>query len=360
MKEKDLKLFAGVFLALLILFFITKPRHTSVNLDEFVQSILIGITAEDVAEVEVYKETGAEEPPRLILNRIDEQWWIPTHFNAKGQKTRIEQLLKDLIEMTGKVRSEDAKHHEMYGILDEQGIHLILKDETGKPLANLILGKKGEDSGSGFIRFAGKEKVYFTDKDLLTSLNVPTNADTMTHFKDRAFVDLKAIDEKKEDLVEVAICKDRVQRHIKKMEREVEVEVNDSTTTIQKETYWVLVKGGQEIELDQKEIDKFLSDVTSIHASHVVDRMGENPLEAQLSNKPRQYGLEFRNPKTYMVFKPADGEQKNIYFGNEYEKDKGYYLYMQEDGLIYKVNKSNYDKIFKWVDDLPTKEKQEE
>lgn len=357
MKEKELKLFAGVFLALLVLFFITRPRHTSVDLDEFVQNILIGISVEDIAEVEVYKENGTENPPRLTFTHVDEQWRVPTHFNAKGQKSRIERLLNDLVEMTGKVRSEDPKHHEMYEILDEQGIHMILKDETGKPLANLILGKKAEDPGTGFIRFTGKDKVYFTDKDLLSSLNVPSNTDTMTHFKHRSFINLKAIEEKKDELIEVAISKNRVQRHIKKLEREVEVEKDDSTTTTEKESYWVLVKGNREIELEQKEVDKFLREVSSVYAASVVDRLDGNTLEAQLSNKPRQYGINFRNPSNYIVFKPLDGEQKNIYFGKEYEKDKGYYVYVQQDGLIYKITKSNYDKIFKWVDDLPKKEK---
>ena len=34
-------------------------------------------------------------------------------------------------------------------------------------------------------------------------------------------------------------------------------------------------------------------------------------------------------------------------------------MYVQEDGLIYEVSKYNYDKIFKWVDDLPDKVKKE-
>ena len=39
MKEKQLKIFAGVFLGLLIVYFISKPRHTGVDLDEFVERI---------------------------------------------------------------------------------------------------------------------------------------------------------------------------------------------------------------------------------------------------------------------------------------------------------------------------------
>lgn len=358
MKFKELKLFAGVFLALLALYFITKPRHESVDVDELVQSILIGVSVDDIAEVEAYKETGGEDAPRLILRRTeDDRWRVPTYYNAKGQENRINRLLTDLVEMTGKVRSEDPKHHAMYEIQDQEGIHLLLKDETGKPLANLIIGKKGEDPGTGFVRFAGKDKVYFADKDILSSLNVYGDVDTLTHFRHRSFVDLKAIDVKKEDLTEVVLSKNGAQRHVKKMQREVEEQVDDTTTTTRTETYWVLVRSGRETELEQKEVDKFLRDVTSVYAARLVDRMGDNPLQAQLSNKPRQYGIRFRNPETYIVFKPEEGEQKNVVFGKEYEDGKGFYVYVQEDGLIYQMTTSNYDKIFKWVDDLPEKVK---
>ena len=70
-------------------------------------------------------------------------------------------------------------------------------------------------------------------------------------------------------------------------------------------------------------------------------------------NKRGKYGM--RRPNRYLVFKAPDKDQENILFGKEYEKDKGYYMYVQKDGLFYKVTKSNYDKIFKWKDDLPTK-----
>jgi|GEM_PF-4801361 len=33
MKEKEIKIFAGVFIALLILFFVTRPRHSTVRIE---------------------------------------------------------------------------------------------------------------------------------------------------------------------------------------------------------------------------------------------------------------------------------------------------------------------------------------
>ena len=62
-----------------------------------------------------------------------------------------------------------------------------------------------------------------------------------------------------------------------------------------------------------------------------------------------------------MVFmKEGDDTKYNIIFGKEYEKDKGYFLNVQYDNLVYKVGKSKFDTIFKWVDDLPTKLPKEE
>lgn len=358
MKDKELKLFGAVFLVLLVLFFITKPRHQSVNLDEFVQTILIGIAEDDIKNIEVYKEASGEKVASMLFSKTDDQWRIPSYFNAKAQNSRIDRLVADLVEMTGKVRSEDPKHHEKYEITDEQGLHLLLKDETDKPLANLIIGKKSEDAGSGFIRFAGKDKVYFADKNLLSSLGITANIDTLTRFKPKSFVDLKAVDQDQSTLKRVYLVSNGVQRVIEKQEREVEVE-EDSTTTTRMETVWMLIGSGSQMELDKQAVDDFLRDVTSLYASEVVDRIGGGGDVLNLSdlNKPAQYGVA--RPTSYLVFETEDGAQHNIVFGKEYEKDKGYFLHVQDEGLVYKVSKYNYDKVFKWVDDLPGKVKKE-
>jgi len=112
MNEKQLKILAGVFAFLLLLFFVTKPRHRSVNIDDLVQSIVIGVTEEDVREVEVYKEAGASEPVRMNFVKRDDVWRITTRFAAKAQKYKMDKLVKDVLEMTGKMRSSDPKHFD--------------------------------------------------------------------------------------------------------------------------------------------------------------------------------------------------------------------------------------------------------
>jgi hypothetical protein len=359
MKEKHLYIFAGVFVFLLIVYFITKPRHAGVNVDELVQNVVFGIAKEDIKNIEVYKETGSDEPIRMVFTQNEDKWYIPTTYNAKAQKSRIDGLLNNVLEMTGKVRSSDPKHFENYKISDAQGIHLLLKDEANKPLANLVIGKRGEDYNSGFVRFGGKEKVYAVDKNLLSSLNIYGEIDTLTKFNDNNFVDLQAVDQDKEKLELVGLIANGKELVIKQIERQVEVMNDDSTMTTKTEKEWVLLKGEKQIQLEQKEVDNFIRDVTKIRGQEVVDRIGGSRGAMSLGdlNKPARYGVN--RPTHYIVFQQPEKEREVVLFGKEYEKDKGYYMHVQYDGLIYHLSKSTYDRIFKWVDDLPEKVKKE-
>lgn len=357
MKEKHLYIFAGVFVFLLIVYFITRPRHAGVNVDELVQNVVFGVAKEDVKNIEIYKETGSDQPLKMLFAQQDEQWYIPTKYNCKAQKSRIDGLLNNVLEMTGQVRSSDPKHFENYKISDAQGIHLLLKDEANKPLANLVIGKKGEDYNSGFVRFGGKEKVYSVDKNLLSSLNIYGEIDTLTKFNDNNFVDLQAVDQDKEKLELIGLVASGKELVIKKIEKQVEVMNDDSTMTTKTEKEWVLLKGEKEIPLDQKEVDNFIRDVTKIRGQEVMDRIGGGGGAMSLSdlNKPARYGVN--RPTHYIVFQQPEQEREVVLFGKEYEKDKGYYMHVQYDGLVYKLVTSTYDKIFKWIEELPKKEK---
>ena len=350
MKEKHLKIFAAIFVLLIIVYFVTKPRHTSVNPEELVHTIIIGVSKSDIKSIEVYKETSAEEKIQMMFTLEEEHWKMPTYFWARAQKNRIDQFLDDLLEMTGKVRSSDEKHFEKYQIDEEQGIHLLIRDEASKTLANVIIGKRAEDQNSGFVRFAGKSKVYAVNKNLLSSLNIFGDTDTLSHFQQKSYVDLQAVDEKKEDLQIAVITANRKQMVIQKVKKEVEVVIDDSTTGQKTEEFWVLKKErDRETKLDQQEANKFLLDITRIRAQEAVDRISDG-LEYQ--TKALKYGFQ---SSTHFIAFATGQSQKRIRFGKEYEKDKGYYMLVEYDGLVYKLNKSTFDKIFKWMDDLPEK-----
>ncbi|NOZ60286.1 MAG: DUF4340 domain-containing protein [Calditrichaeota bacterium] len=352
MKREHLYYLAGAFVLLLIIALITQPRHASVNVDELVQTIIFGVAKDDVRGIEIYKESSKDKPIRIELKKVDDVWHLVTKYNCKAQEGTINRLLDNLLEMTGKVRSSDPKHLETYKITDEQGIHVILKDEGGKPLANLIFGKRSGDYNTGFVRFSDKNKVYFVDKNILTNLGIYGDIDTLTVLKDNSFVDLQAVKRDKSKLELIALVKNGKQMVVKKVEREVEVQ-KDSTKTTKKEDAWVLVKGKKEIDLDKNAVTRFLNDVTSIRASKVVDRVGNSLADY---NKNVKYG--FLRARNAVVFKEkGSAAQQNVVFGKEYEKGKGYYMNVQYDGLVYEVSKGTFDRVLKWVEDLPKKVK---
>jgi len=349
MKEKYIKIFAVVFVLLLIIFLVTKPRRGGVNIEELVQHIIIGVSKEDVKAIEIYKQTDTDESARMVFNKEGNQWRIQTRFNCKAKNSKISKLLNDLLDMTGKVRSADPNHHEKYNITDYQGIHILLKDETDKTLANLIFGKKPEDRNSSFVRFAGNDKVYFGDKEILSDINVYSGFDTLSSFKQDNFVDLQAVDKDENDITIIGLISGNKQRIIKKVEKEVEVIKDDSTKTTEMKNVWVLLKNENEIDLDQDEADEFVQAVTSIRAQELVDKIGGSFSDI---NKSAQYG--FQRSRNVLVFKKEEqSDQENVIFGDQYEDDKGFYMQVQYDkGLVYKVSKSNYDKIFEWIDKL--------
>lgn len=353
MKQKNLYYMAAAVVLLLIIYFVTKPRFTTANLDDIIQSIVIGVAQEDVRNIEIYKEAG-DKPITMKFAKTENQWRIPTLFNAKAKATDIDRLIKDILEMQGKVRATGEKYFEQFKVQDQQGVHILLKDETEKVLVNLILGKKGEDYGSSFLRFADRDKIFSADKNIMSSLKFYGEADTLTAFNQNSFVDMKAVEFKAEELETIALVQANQELVIKKVSKEVPVEPDSTQTGPQTKTVkeWVLERAGREIALDQAEADKFVNDVRIISASKIVDQIGNTLGDL---NKAGKYGLN--RSRTGIIYFKEGNQRVQCLFGIETGKDQGFYFQNGEDGLVYEVSKVNYDRYFKWIADLPTKTK---
>lgn len=356
MKQKTLYYLAATFFVLLILYFVTKPDLTTTNIDDIIQSIIIGVSQDDVSNIEIYKESS-DKKIEMKFSRAEDTWRIPTHFAAKAKKTDVERIIKDVLEMQGKVRATGENFFDQFKIRDEQGLHILLKDDTEKVLANIIVGKKGEDYGTCFVRFAGKEKIFSGDKNLLSSIKVYGDADTLSVFKQSSFVDLTAVDYQADELETIAVLKGNQELVVKKIEKEVEEEKSDADSAatepvMKKVNEWVIEKGSTQIEIDQKEAEKFVNEVRKITASKVVDRVGQTLGDL---NKSAKYG--FNKSRDGIIYLKNGNNRVQCVFGNEYEKDKGRYFQNGEDGLVYEVTQANIDKYFKWIEELPKKTK---
>ena len=145
-------------------------------------------------EVVQYNEELAEVQEFKVAE-IDGLWSIPSHNNypadAENKIRDAATILVDLKIMG--VATDQASEHAMYGVVDPNkeeveageegvGMRIVMKDENGANLAELVVGKavKGSD-GQRFVRRPNQDRVYV----------VKISPDTLsTKFKDWIETDL--------------------------------------------------------------------------------------------------------------------------------------------------------------------------
>ncbi len=111
--------------------------------------------------------------------RIDDRWVIPSHqkypADAEDQMANAANALIGV--KTISVASDVASDHEIFGVLEPDpkktssadegvGTLVVMKDDKGKDLAKLIIGKKVADTeDQRFVRRPGQDRVYTASVD---------------------------------------------------------------------------------------------------------------------------------------------------------------------------------------------------
>ncbi|MEE8155711.1 MAG: DUF4340 domain-containing protein, partial [Phycisphaerales bacterium] len=120
--------------------------------------------------VEFDEETAS--PRAFKVARHDGVWSIPSHENyAADAENQFADAATSMIGLIkGSNVSDSPSDHELYGVIDPTqaepgavgvGMRVTLESETGRPLADLIIGKpvKGQDD-QRYVRAPGRVRVY--------------------------------------------------------------------------------------------------------------------------------------------------------------------------------------------------------
>ena len=128
----------------------------------------------DVADIRVasWDDTGSQVAEFRVQKKSG-RWVIPSHFDYPADgATRVGRTAGLLNVKRGKFVTEDAKLHEELGVIDptnealaatakERGKRVTLKDESGRALIDVVIGKADQDGGGGyFVREADSSEVY--------------------------------------------------------------------------------------------------------------------------------------------------------------------------------------------------------
>jgi hypothetical protein len=132
-------------------------------------------------EVKEYDEESAQLTT-FSVKLENGQWVIPSHNNYPADGTeQMGKAAASFIDVKKDVvRSDDPADHAEFGVIDPEdpaatkdtrGRRVTIKDQSGKPLADIIIGKDvPERQGYKFVRYPGENRVYAVEIDPQVSI----------------------------------------------------------------------------------------------------------------------------------------------------------------------------------------------
>lgn len=208
-EKKKTIVFGATAIILLLLAFISSPGKVTPEafLDQgqpFFPEFEDPNEATSLEVIRYDEDTGETVPFKVVFN--EGRYAIPSHhdYPADGK----DRLAKTAAAVIGTVkddfRTDNAADHEACGVIDPldetstattgKGTRITLKAESGKTLADFIVGKKIEErEGFRFVRVPGQKRVYAVRMDI----------DISTKFSDWIEADLLKIN--KDDISKVVL-----------------------------------------------------------------------------------------------------------------------------------------------------------
>jgi len=333
MKKKTLYTLLGALAVLMVIYLIQLSTHTKVSVKESTVQIFPDFSPNAVAKIAAYQDTAAEK--RLVLEKSHGRWMVKSNFNAKAQEKQIEKLLETLKGMRGQLRSTKEELLSDFEIGEEETFHLVLYDKEGMELNHLLVGKKGPDWKSSFVRRSGESNVYLANENLLTQFGIYGEGPRELDFN--RWTDLKIFDFAEKELTRVAVNTPRRKRVFEK--REETSEIREDTTEAPTpmlpsvEYEWVQTLPNYE-SLEERKITNLARALANLRASEVVD-----PTQVDESGLSR--------PRYTVELTLKDGRSLVVSVGELRDKEAGSrYCRSSESDLVYIIPNFQFESIF--------------
>lgn len=350
MKRSTVITIVVVIAALIVIYGIqqvSKSRRQATPAGDFVKILPKDMRAADIHRIEIYPAGGRDaKKDAIVLARTRDGWGVPSRFNSKGNEENIKDLLDDIKKLEGEVRTKKKSLHEDFDITDKKAVHLALYKQNGKLYRDLLLGKKGERWGEGFVRLADSNEVYLADKNLLGTLGIYSEDSKLDAKK---WLDLKIVDEESEKIVTVALDmpgkkvvlekREKVKKKEEEQPEEEKPPEPEKKKEEKKEYEWVLAKPEIEFKLKESTVKSLVKSVSEFKAEDVADPA-----------KMDEYG--FDSP-TYSATLTLDDETtETILIGKKPEEDNKRYAKLKDGNTIYIVPQYTVTGVFKKMREL--------
>jgi hypothetical protein len=331
MKSKQILILAAVFVVLVVAVAISKwagsETKTKIDIDTLVKEF----ETAQAGYIEFYH--GREPGRKVILERKDKNWTVPSSHGAPADVKRIDSLLGDLRGLKGEVRVSSPSLFSEFKITEEEAVHLIVKDTQGTELTHLLLGKAGPDWRSSFVRKAGDNNVLIVNVSLLSRLGVSRpEKGPLAGFEEDRWLDLTILPgADAEKITTVHLISPHRALSFERVVQEQDKEGGEQ----EKKTSWKIVQQDVPYAVNDGGINAVLRSFLNRRARDIADPAKES-----------EYG--FAESGYLALIKFEDKSLKQIYIGAETgeEGEKKRYLKIEFGALPFLVDDFVVDRLF--------------
>ncbi len=274
MKKSQL-LFLGAVLIILAGLYFYQQHPATIDQEEIYTQLCPDVQLDDIDEIEVWTGTTEKAAP-LHLKKREQAWWVElneqgTTFSAPAKPERLKRLVGHLNSLHGEKRAEGAAILDTFYLKDDQAMHLVLK-ENDKEKLHLLVGKRGPEWDSCFVRKNKADTVYLASNNLLGLFDI-WSEEPKQDPEARPWVDLMIISQGPSEVEGLSYARGTTEWSLvqgKQGDSEKEKRAEPASGKPEKtEAEWVLTLNGQEQIKGSEEIRKFLSGLFPLRAVDV-------------------------------------------------------------------------------------------
>lgn len=279
-------------------------------------SLAKGISAGFVRKVVVSKGTDEKNRVEIVKNDAGE-WTVISRFGARGRKDQVDAVIKNVIELSGEVRSDSKEVLSDYLISDEQAIGIEFYGTDEKAMTHLYVGALRPAEGYNFVRLAGTAQVIVAPSDLLAAVGV-YNKDSGPDYK--IFTDMQAVKFETANAQKIEILGGSSVMLVK-------------TIAQDKSALWAFEPSKNEA-IDPPKVDAYLAGVVNLYAW-------------DLLSAEEDYGFEAKPFVRVTYLKGEERVAAELYAGKRNEANQSQIVKVMPDNKVYEISASSVDSLKK-------------
>jgi hypothetical protein len=346
MTRRFLTILAGALVVLIALSLLTSKARYSTTKGGGFEPVLE--SKPDTGQIQTIKAWIGESPDSsIVLERSGDGWTIPSRYGWKAKSDLVQQLLDELSDLKGEIRSSKAEVLPDYQIDDQKGLHVVAASTGGGELFHLIAGKSAAQGGS-FVRREGSNDVFMTRSSLRSTFGVW--GDTPRPPDAKRWINLEVHKAERNDVDrivlrsaagEIVLQKEFATTPPPPASGEAPADTAAPAPSLDRSNWtW---KSDARGPIDKAKADAILGTLCSLYAAEVADPA-----------KIEEYGFGPGARVAELTF--ADGRTTRIEFGKEIDDGKKV-VFRVDGGMPAEIYKSSVDRIFQARKELSPEKK---